>query len=62
MAAMLTSCQIELRSVSGMAELLCQQMDEQDRELIRHKVDHLRANLHRLQATLGEKQRDLEKK
>ncbi|CAK8680522.1 unnamed protein product [Clavelina lepadiformis] len=62
MAAMLTSCQIELRSVSGLAEQLCADMDVQDKALIRGKVDNLRNALHRIQGSLGDRQRDLEKR
>jgi len=62
MGGMLTSCQIELRSVSGLAEQLCADMDEQDKALIREKVDTLREALHRLQGSLGDRQRDLEKR
>ncbi|XP_077969764.1 nesprin-1-like isoform X1 [Styela clava] len=61
-AADLTSSQIELRSISGLAEQLCADMDQQDKSIIREKVDKLRRLLHALQAEIGEKQRELEKR
>lgn len=62
MAADLTTSQIELRSISGLAEQLCADMEPTDKSIMRERVDQLRKKLHGLQADMGEKQRDLEKR
>lgn len=61
-AAELRSSQIELRSISGLAEQLCGDMDLIDRAVIREKVENLRKILHGLQAGIGDRQRDLERR
>ena len=62
MAATLTSCQIELRSLSGLAEQLTTDMDSSDKMLIQDKIDHLRKMLNNIRGNLGDKQRELEKR
>ena len=62
MAATLTSCQIELRALSGVAEQLTSDMDSSDKMLIQDKIDYLRKMLNNIRGNLGDKQRELEKR
>jgi len=60
--AMLTSCLVELRSISELSENICQEMDLTDKLMIKNKIKTFRISLDELQALSTTEQRDLEKK
>ena len=59
---MLTSCLVELRSISELSENISQEMDLTDRLMIKNKIKTFRISLDELQALSTTEQRDLEKK
>lgn len=59
---MLTSCLVELRSISELSENICQEMDLTDKLMIKNKIKTFRISLDELQALSTTEQRDLEKK
>lgn len=59
---MLTSCLVELRSISELSENLCQEMDSSDKFLIKNKIKTFRSSLDQLQALSTNEQREIEKK
>ena len=59
---MLTSCLVELRSISELSENICQEMDSTDKLMIKNKIKTFRISLDELQALSTTEQRDLEKK